>query len=126
MSTGTVIAIAVPVLVVLAGIMFFTTARRSDANRAMGSLSRETRRRDRGGVAPSAAVTPPLATGREIELAAEAARRGEIERAAPAPVTPYVPPDEEQVAFTRRQFFNRANTTLMTVSLGTFGATLIA
>ncbi len=123
---STALAIAIPVLIVLAGITFFTTARRSDANRAMGSLSRETRRRDRGGVAPSAEATPPAAKGREVELAAAASRRGEVEKAPAAPLAPYVPPDDEQIAFSRRQFFNRANTTLMSVSLGAFGASVIA
>jgi len=123
---GTALVIAIPVLIVLAGVTFFTTARRSDANRAMGSLSRETRRRDRGGVAPSAEATPPAAKGREVELAAAVSRRGELEKAPPVALTPYVPPDDDQVAFSRRQFFNRANTTLMSVSLGAFGAACVA
>ncbi len=129
MSTGAVIAIAIAVLVVLAGIVLVTTARRGDAHRAMGSLSRETRRRDRSAVTPGPAPGTG-ATGREIELAATESRRGAgvgtLERAADRAPAPYVPPDPDQVAFTRRQFFNRGNFALMNVSIIAFGAAVLA
>ena len=127
MSTGAIVAIAIVVLVVLAGVMFIASARRSDANRAMGSLSRETRRRDRGAAAPAAAEAPAT-TGREVELAATEARRGvgTLERAPASVPAPYVPPDPEQVGFTRRQFFNRGTFALMNVSILAFGAACIA
>lgn len=128
MSAGTVLAIAIPVLVVLAGIVLFTTARRSDANRAMGSLSRETRRRDRGAT-PTAATTQPVVTGREVELAAGQARRsgvGTLERVGDTALAPYVPPDADQVGFTRRQFLNRGNTILMVLGISGFGAAVVA
>lgn len=39
---------------------------------------------------------------------------------------PFALPDAEAVAFTRRQFFNRANTTVLAVGLGGFGAAVVA
>jgi len=50
MSPGTIIAIAVPVLVVLAGVLLFAAARRRDTDSAQGVLSSETLQRDRGPV----------------------------------------------------------------------------
>jgi len=46
-SSGMVIAIAIPVLVVLAAVVGFTSLRRRDAQ-GLGHLSRETRKRDAG------------------------------------------------------------------------------
>ena len=51
MDTTTVLLIAIPVLVVLAGVLLFATARRRDTGEAIGALGRETRKRDRGAVA---------------------------------------------------------------------------
>ena len=47
MSSGTIIAIAIPVLIILAGVVGFTSLRRRDAQ-GLGHLSRETRKRDAG------------------------------------------------------------------------------
>ena len=47
MSSGTIIAIAIPVLVVLAALVGFTSLRKSDVQ-GLGQLSRETRKRDAG------------------------------------------------------------------------------
>jgi cytochrome b6-f complex iron-sulfur subunit len=123
MSSGAVIAIAIGVGLVLAVLAFVTMARRSDV-RGAGALSAETRRRDR--VArdtqpPSAAPAPP--TRREVEAQGALARRGQEVEPAPerAPV-PWVPPDPEAVGVSRRQFFNRANVTLMSASIGAFSA----
>ena len=73
MSPGTIILIAVPVLVVLAGVLLFASARRRDTGSAQGVLSSETARRDRGPVELSEAVRP--VSGREVERAALLARR---------------------------------------------------
>ncbi len=51
METTTALLIAIPVLVVLAGVLLFATARRRDTGEAIGALARETRKRDRGSVA---------------------------------------------------------------------------
>ena len=126
MSSGAVLAIVIAVLVVLAVALFVGSARRSDARRGAGSLSRETRRRDAGSAKATGSLAQPV-TGREVEKAAEVARSAElVPVAVGAPPAPYVPPDPEAIAVSRRQFFNRSSTILMTTSLGAFGAACIA
>jgi cytochrome b6-f complex iron-sulfur subunit len=124
MSSAAVIAIVIAALVVLAAIAFVTAARRGDVRRGAGSLSRETRRKDRS--TPPVAVEEHVATGREIERAAVSERTGALEPAPSLAPAPYVPPDPETVGFTRRQFFNRSTVTLMSVGIGGFGLACIA
>ena len=57
MSAATVLAIAIPIIVLIAAIGVISAARRRDTSDATGSLSRETRRRDRG--EPSTLPEPP-------------------------------------------------------------------
>jgi cytochrome b6-f complex iron-sulfur subunit len=125
MSPGTVILIAVPVLVVLAGVLLFASARRRDTGSAQGVLSSETARRDRGPIELSEA--DHRASGREVERAAVLARR---EAATPVkvaePPVAWVPPDEETVGITRRQFFNRSIVVSFALGLTTFGAGMLA
>jgi cytochrome b6-f complex iron-sulfur subunit len=127
MSPATIIAIAVPVLVVLAGVLLFATARRRDTDEATGVLSSETARRDRGPVELTEA--DHRASGREVERAAALARR---EAAAPArvavaePPVAWVPPDAETLGITRRQFFNRGIVTTFALGLSGFGAASLA
>ena len=118
MSTPLIIALAVAAIVVLGGLVFVTAARRSEV-RGAGALSRETKKRDRGAAASAAS-----ATGRAYESAAtststEVAVRDSVELAE------WVAPDPEALGETRRAFFNRATVTLMSASLGAFGASLI-
>src|SRR5258706_14275530 len=124
MSNAAIVAIVVVVVVVLAIAVFVTTQRRTDARRGAGALSRETVRRDKSALADSAPVPP---SGRSVERAAAEARSpstalATLEARHPAP---YVPPDAETVAFTRRQFFNRGMVSLMSVGLGGFGLACI-
>ena len=125
MSPSTIIAIAVPILVVLAGVLLFASARRRDTDAAAGMMSSETARRDRGPVQLSDADVP--ATGREVERAAVLARR---EAAVPVkvaePPVVWVPPDEESLGVTRRQFFNRSIVITMLFSISGFGAAVLA
>ena len=125
MSPTTIIAIAVPVLVVLAGVLLFAAARRRDTGSAEGVMSSETVHRDRGPVQLAEADRP--ASGREVERAAALARR---ESAAPVkvaePPVAWVPPDEETVGVTRRQFFNRSIVVSFALGLSTFGAGVLA
>ncbi|MBU6240607.1 MAG: Rieske 2Fe-2S domain-containing protein [Acidobacteria bacterium] len=118
MSTPLIIALAVAAIVVLGGLVFVTAARKSEV-RGAGALSRETKKRDR-----SAAASSSGATGRAYESAATAtstdlAVRDSVE------LTEWVAPDPEAIGETRRAFFNRATVTLMSASLGAFGASLI-
>jgi cytochrome b6-f complex iron-sulfur subunit len=127
MSPTTIIAIAVPVLVVLAGVLLFAAARRRDSNSAQGVLSSETARRDRGPVELSEAEGRP-ASGREVEKAAVLARRESAAvavRVAEPPVA-WVPPDEESLGVTRRQFFNRSIVVAMLLGISGFGASVLA
>jgi len=118
MSTSQIITIAVAVLVVAAIGLVLTGVRRKDV-RGVGSLARETRKKDRG------KVNPEAMTGRQVEAAATASRS--VVLAAPkAEIEPWSPPDVEALGVTRRQFFNRASVTLMSASLGGFGASVIA
>jgi cytochrome b6-f complex iron-sulfur subunit len=109
-SSTTIIAIAIGVVVVLGALLFVVTSRRSDSRRGAGALSRGS----------------PV-SGKEVEAAAAEARAGALVpvTAAPPPA-PYVPPDPEQLGVTRRQFFNRAAVTLMLVGIGAFGAAVVA
>lgn len=125
MSPSTIILIAVPVLVVLAGVLLFASARRRDTGSAEGVLSSETARRDRGPVELS--EEGRSVSGREVERAAALARR---ESAAPVkvaePPVAWVPPDEETLGVTRRQFFNRSIVVSFALGLSTFGAGMLA
>jgi cytochrome b6-f complex iron-sulfur subunit len=125
MSPATIILIAVPVLVVLAGVLLFASARRRDTGAAEGVLSSETARRDRGPVELS--EEGRSVSGREVERAAVLARR---ESTAPVkvaePPVAWVPPDDETVGVTRRQFFNRSIVISFALGLAGFGAGVLA
>jgi cytochrome b6-f complex iron-sulfur subunit len=125
MSPSTIVLVAVPVLVLLAGVLLFAAARRRDTGEAAGMLSSETRRRDRGPVELTEEGRP--VHGREVERAAVLARQ---EAAAPvrAPEAPvaWVPPDEETIGVTRRQFFNRSIVVAFSLGLAGFGASMLA
>ena len=128
MATTTVLLIAIPILVVLAGVLVFASARRRDTGAAIGALARETRQRDRGAVAPSADAEEPT-SGRAVERAAALEQRAGskelVSVGASAPVA-WVPPDPEVLAVTRRQFFNRGIVTFWIVGLSGFGASVLA
>ena len=128
MSGSTIVALAVGALVFLAALVLFTTARRRDANAA---LSRETRERDRPNpfLTAEEAEAEHQATGREVERAAALARREpsrELEHVSAAPPAPYVPPDEDSLGVTRRQFFNRSIVAMFGLGLSGFGAAVLA
>lgn len=118
-TTNFVIVSAVAVLAVLGLGVILTASRRTDA-RGIGSLSRQTRRKDRG------SVTASQTAGRDIELAAVAARNVAVAPRPTPDVVPWTPPDVEALGVSRRQFFNRATVVLMSASLGGFGASIIA
>ena len=125
MSSGAIIGIGIAVLAVLAVLLLAGAARRRDTGEAIGDLSRETRKRDRGKT-PLATETP--ADGRAVEKSAALERREpskEVVKATAADVTPWVPPDPETLGVSRRQFLNRGIVTLMSFSLATFGLSLI-
>lgn len=118
-STTVIIVSAVAVIVVLGLGIVITSSRRTET-RGVGSLSRETRRRDRSEIGESEV------SGRDIERAAVADRGVSLVPQPLPSVVPWTPPDVEALGVTRRQFFNRATVTLMSASLGGFGAAVIA
>jgi len=126
MSNAAIIAIGVGVLVVLAVVLLAGAARRRDTGEAVGGLSRETRRRDKGNDGVAGQVPPPV--GRDVEKAAAIERRTpskEIVKASSGDFVLRVPPTPETIGVSRRQFLNRGIVTLMSFSLATFGLSLI-
>ena len=122
MSTAAVIAIAIGVVVVLGAISFFTLARRSDV-RGAGALSGETVHRDKA-ARKSAEPVVSQTTASDVEAAGVAARTASTAVAVrpEVDVVAWTPPDPELIGVTRRQFFNRATVSLMSVSLAGFAA----
>jgi len=117
MSPAVIIALAVGVIVVLFAVVLLATARKADV-RGAGALSRETRRRDR-----DADIDLPVApTGKAVERAAVEERAQALVPAAAAPPSIWIPPDREEIGFSRRQFLNRSTVVLMSTGLLTFAA----
>ena len=118
MSSAAIITIAVVAIVVLAAIVLVTAARRADV-RGAGALSRETRRRDKDAEIDLA----PVQTGRSVERAVSEARSGGgLVVATPETPVVWVPPDEDALGVSRRQFLNRATISLTSAGLMTFAA----
>ncbi|MEO6714244.1 MAG: Rieske 2Fe-2S domain-containing protein, partial [Mycobacteriales bacterium] len=122
MSTAAIIAIAIGVVVVLGAISFFTLARRSDV-RGAGALSGETVQKDKAARRSAEPVTTQI-TASDAEAAGVAARSTTTAVAVrpDADIVTWTPPDPEVMGVTRRQFFNRATVSLMSVSLAGFAA----
>jgi len=126
MSSGQVLAIAIPVLIILVVTVGVVSMRRRD-EAGLGRLSKETRARD---VAAGLSVDDDVevVSGREVERAAALERiGGTIEPVvAPSAPEPWSPPDLEALAVTRRQFLNRSSIGLMILGLSGFGAASLA
>ena len=118
-------AVAIPIIVILVIAVATTFVLALNRQRGgTGSLSRETRRRDKSVEADDAAVSSSTeleTTGRERADETRATyervparRRGDI--------TQWEPVDEEELGVSRRQFLNRGLGTLVGFSLAGFGA----
>ncbi len=129
MSTAAVIAIAVAVVVVLGAIAFLSLSRKTDV-RGAGALSSEAVKRDKSRRAEERAeghdaAVADVRTAADAEAEGVAARNPGKELATTSDadsIVPWTPPDPEAVAVTRRQFFNRAAVTLMSVGFLGFAA----
>jgi cytochrome b6-f complex iron-sulfur subunit len=123
MSTGTIIVIAIPVLITLAVVVGFGSLRKKDA-KGLGHMSRETRNRDAGALDQNISGSNEA---RELEKSV-AMERVSAGVAVPLPKVPEVwtPPDADAIGVSRRQFLNRSSITLMTLGLSVFGAANIA
>lgn len=117
MSAGTVLAIAIPILVLLAAAAFVTTVRRRDGQ-TIAELTRETRRADR-----SAA---DVVTGVDPEEEARQRYAGMRQRPEPGTAEPPPPRDPEELGITRRQLFNRGMLATAAVGSGGLGAAILA
>ena len=121
-----ILLILIPAFFLLAGLVLFASMRRRELDTAVGQLSRETRKRDRGEPAVAPEVEAPT-TGREIERAAALERRPpELEKVGASDLTAFVPPDPETIGVTRRQFFNRSIVLFFALGLSSFGAAVLA
>ena len=130
MSSSAILALTIVSLIVLGAIFLLTTSRRADSKAALGTLSGETRARDRaarraakrGRATPDTLPLPP--SGRAYEKAVVLARIS-TEIAVPAsPSTPdLVRPawDADAIGVSRRQFLNRGTITMFMLGLGGFG-----
>ena len=118
MNSTSIITIAIAVLAVLGLGVVLTASRRSDL-KGVGTLSRETRKRDRN------AAKVARNSSREAEHQGVASRNAVAVMPPPA-IETWVAPDAEALGETRRAFLNRATVTLMSASLGGFAAALIA
>ncbi|MFM9138563.1 MAG: ubiquinol-cytochrome c reductase iron-sulfur subunit [Actinomycetota bacterium] len=118
MSSTSIITIAIAVIIVAGVGVVLTSARRTGV-RGTVTLARETRRKDRG------ALDPSVVTGRDVEAAARTSRTVALAPRPQADIAPWSPPDPEAIGVSRRQFFNRATVTLMSASLGGFGAAVV-
>ncbi len=117
-SSGAIVGIGIAAAVVLAALVVVVTARRSDV-RGAGALSRETKSRDKA----SAVATAVPQSGKDVE---RAARGGAVATVTDTAPVVWTAPDAEQIGVTRRHFFNVSAITLMTASLGGFGAAVLA
>ena len=132
MSTGTILAIAIPVVVGLGALFLVVTSRSSDRSAATGLLAKETQTRDRlrRKSAVASIDAPPPASGRTLERSVALAQRGG-NSVAVLEDQEYLdvlrpPMDLEQLGQTRRQFFNRSIIAMFILSLGGFGGALLA
>ena len=120
------LVIAIPVLVILAGFVVYSSLKRREDADATGHLSRETRKRDRTSRKASAQLEGT--SGKEVERAAQLARKGGdlVPVAEPAPPAPFVAPDAEEIGVYRRQFLNRSIIGGFVLGLSGFGAAVLA
>ena len=131
MSTGTILAVAIPVIVVLGAVVASVSLRRRDAT-GLGHLARETRRRDEQSTASGEADDAAGAFGvsaqaRDLERSVALERRpAPVAVAEPKMPQDWAPPPASEVGVTRRQFLNRSSVMLMATGLGTFNAAMIA
>ena len=111
---NTTLVISLAALVVLAGVVVLTAARRRETT---GVLSRETRSRDQ--------KAERTVSSKEFERESVASRSTALAVPQSVAVAPWTPPDPEAIGVSRRQFFNRATVTLMSAGLGGFGAAVL-
>ncbi len=122
----TLLIIGIIALAVLALVPLIVVMRGRDRDAAIGTISRETAKRDTAKVFDDDGEE--LVSGKKYEKAIVAARKQEstdLVLAEAAPPAPYIPPDPEQLGVTRRMFFNRGIIAMFGLGLSGFGAACI-
>jgi cytochrome b6-f complex iron-sulfur subunit len=120
------IIIGIVILALLGVVLLAASFRRTDTTTAIGQLSGEAVKRDRGrdpalvGVGASSSGAQG-ATGREVELAVRSERSGALLPAESTPPVVWIPPDPETLGVTRRQFLNRSIVATFGFGLSAFG-----
>lgn len=111
------------VIIVLAAIALVASAsRRKDLGSATGQLSRETLKRDKQRRLADAELIGVGVSSKELERAVAAERKAPAVPASSTAPTVWIPPDEETLGVTRRQFLNRSIIALMGLAIGLFAA----
>jgi cytochrome b6-f complex iron-sulfur subunit len=131
MKAGTVLLIAVPIIVVLAvALVVATTVSRQ--RQSTGSLTREARKADRSDTGAAVATTADLdeearARFGATKQALEPAGAGKPVVSAAGGLIRFgeAPADPETVGVNRRQFFNRSIVAAQSLVLGSFGLAII-
>src|SRR5688572_4453941 len=131
MKASTVLLIAIPVLLVLAGLLAVATTL-SRQRSSTGSLTRESRKADRSG---SGAGVATIDGSQAARARAGEARQSLEPAGAGKPVVSVggglirfgePPADPEALGVNRRQFFNRSIVAAQSLVLGSFGVATIA
>jgi cytochrome b6-f complex iron-sulfur subunit len=131
MKASTVLVIAIPVLLVLAGLLAVATTI-SRQRSGTGSLTREARKADRSG---SGAAVATVDESEEARARASEARQSLEPAAAGKPAVSVggglirfgeAPADPDALGVNRRQFFNRSIVAAQSLVLGSFGVAVIA
>ena len=126
--TGFFIVAAVVIILFLAAVALLGAARRRDASSAVGSLTRETVKRDRsarGTRRPPRSTPSRRPAARSSAPRRSSARGGEIEKVGEPTPAAWTPPDIETYDVNRRQFLNRSVVALMGLGISAFGVAIV-
>jgi cytochrome b6-f complex iron-sulfur subunit len=126
LDNSTIFLLAIVALLGLMFVFLFATARRRDAARAVEQAPATGDATDPGARLP-VPVGSASASGRALERAVALERAGaQVATPDAPPPAPYLPPDEEALGVTRRQVLNRGIVTTFSLTLGGFGAAVVA
>lgn len=124
--------IGVVLLALVALVVTLASLRRSETEGAIGQLSGEAVKRDRGPVevsddaeATGSKELVSVASGKSVERAVQDARSGKLVASGPKTPVAYVPPDPETLGVARRQFLNRSILGFFSFGLAAFGLACI-
>ena len=142
MDSGTIFLVVLVVLLAMAFLFLYATARRRDTDQALSTLPdsvgpdnvdlstagmTEEEAASSGALVPAGeASAAPTRTGRELEKAVALERRQAPPPVSTPPAPPPAIPDEETLGVTRRQVLNRGIVTGMVLGITGFGGASLA